>query len=158
MEMYGGLMWVAYPNFMKCLFILEAMTVIEAFFLEEGDEIAPFILGQEALAYECDGKEGSITFNGYYRVEDSALPLKHLVSIKIREKEPYSVVQHEVPEISEEEYKKQGYRVLSHEQSFYNTLEQYMYRVEVYKRVRNDPDNYHHITNQTIWFRVLSVV
>jgi len=156
--MYAGLMWVAYPNFMKGLFILPAMTTIEAFFLEDGDEIAPFILGQEALAYECDGKEGSITFNGYYRVEDSALPLKHLVSIKIRETEPCRVVEHEVPEISEEEYKEKGYRVLSHVEKFYNTLEQYMYRIEVHKRFRHDPDNYHHITKQTVWFRVLSEV
>jgi len=129
--------------------------ITEAFFLENGDEVAPFILGQEAIAYECDGKEGSITFNGYYRVEDSALPLKHLISIKIREKEPYSVVEKEVPEISEEEYKKQGYRVLSCVETLYNTLEEYIYRIEIYKRVRHDPDNYHHITKQTVWFRVL---
>ena len=129
--------------------------IIEAFFLEDGYEVAPFILGQEAIAYECDGKEGSITFNGYYRVEDSALPLKHLISVKIREKDPYSVVEKEVPEISEEEYKKQGYRVTSCVETLYNTLEQHLYRIEIYKRVRHDPDNYHHITKQTVWFTVL---
>jgi len=43
-------------------------------FFHTFDEPTPYISGQEPISYECDGKEGTIFFNGYYYVENHAPP------------------------------------------------------------------------------------
>ena len=89
------------------------MTTLEAHFMyTKASEWPPHIMGQTPTAYECDGKEGFITFNGSYYVEnhpppypeDEALPVyerprryteylpkTHFLTVNIRETEPYRV-------------------------------------------------------------------
>jgi hypothetical protein len=156
------------------------MTTVEAHFIyTKVSEWPPHIMGQEPTAYECDGKEGFITFNGSYYVEnhpppypeDEAipvyerkrryteyLPMTHFLSVKIRETEPYRV------DVSSS--------VITRN---YKTLEENLYMVEVYKKVVHectdqygpvDLDGNGELTNvcftptnkQTLYFRVLEVI
>lgn len=50
-------------------------TVLELFFHSEVPrDRTPYILSESDTKYVCDGAEGSITFDGYYYVEDHAPP------------------------------------------------------------------------------------
>ena len=156
------------------------MTTLEAHFMyTKASEWPPHIMGQTPTAYECDGKEGFITFNGSYYVEnhpppypeDEALPVyerprryteylpkTHFLTVNIRETEPYRV------DVS-------GNRTTHH----YKELEQKLYMVEVYKKVVHkctdqygpvDLDGDGELTQvcftptnlQTVYFRVLEVI
>lgn len=132
---------------------------------------APYIVNRASTEYTCDGKEGSITFDGYYYVEDHAdsiqedhapeegdaqyLPQTLYLFMNRREKEPYKT------EVSE-----MGYTT-----SHYRTIEEYAYIVEVYKRVKHESTDrisniedsdgedmkvcFFPTNKQTIYFRVL---
>jgi hypothetical protein len=39
-----------------------------------GDFSVPYVRHSDSVVYECDGKEGTITFNGYYYVENGPPP------------------------------------------------------------------------------------
>ena len=39
-----------------------------------GDFSSPYVRGGDSVVYECDGKEGTIAFNGYYYVENGPPP------------------------------------------------------------------------------------
>lgn len=150
--------------------------VYEVHFLSNDPII--YVRGQEAIEYMCDGREGFVHFDGYYYVEDTAPPYpedldpdapyvrrreNHLpqtlyMQMKKREKEP-----------SKEEYDElEKYTRIS-----YNVLEEYMYKIEIYKRVIHEStDKYSKIdddgepmtvcffpTNrQTVYFRVLETI
>jgi len=134
---------------------------------------------EEAIEYKCDGKEGYITFDGYYYVEDHAPPypedeklviwerpqrqpewLPQILSmtVKLREKEHYDIV---VNSQGWTEYK-------------YKILEESAYIIEIYKReILESTDKYSSVddgngedievcffpTNkQTIYFKVLETL
>ena len=139
----------------------------------------PYIMGQKPIAYECDGKEGYITFNGTYHVEnhpppypeDEALsrwerprryteylPKTHFLSVKKRESDPYRV------DVS-----------ANVTRNHYRIFEESLYMVEVYKKVIHEcTDHYGPVdlegdgeftqvcftpTNkQTVYFRVLETI
>jgi len=133
----------------------------------------PYIHDESDTEYICDGKEGSITFDGYYYVEDTAppypddemyqprcsqwLPQKVIMHVHVRETEP-----------CEEEPLENGVR------TFYKTLEQHFYNIEIYKRVIHectdriskvdDSDGeemnicFFPTNKQTIYFRILETI
>lgn len=118
-------------------------TTLELYFVSNGT--APYIIG-EPRAYECDGKDGYVSFNGHFYVEDGPplpediatdtsgrplrlrhsrrysehLPLKMHMLVHRREKEPHTV---EV----------EG-NVTKHH---YNKVEEHMYLIEIYLRVKH---------------------
>lgn len=139
----------------------------------------PYIMGQTPIAYECDGKEGYITFNGTYHVEnhpppypeDEALsrwerprryteylPKTHFLSVKKRESAPYKV------QVS-----------VNVTRNHYRVFEENLYMIEIYKKVIHEcTDHYGPVdlegdgeltqvcftpTNkQTVYFRVLETI
>ena len=156
------------------------MTTVEADFITDcSGTWAPYIMGQKPIAYVCDGKEGFITFNGTYHVEnhpppypeDEALPRwdrprrntdylpkSHILHVKIRETAPYRV------DVSGNATYK-----------YYKTIGDEMYMVEIYKKVIHectdeyglaDIDGDGELVNvcftptnkQTVYFRVLETI
>lgn len=153
------------------------MTTVELHFRSIGESPfkTPYIREEETVEYICDGKEGSICFNGYYYVEDHAppypedeemnawerptryknyLPQKLHLYMKRREKEPYK-----------KEVDEKGWTRL-----YYTIHEEHMYLIEIYKRVIHEcTDQFSEIedegvpmkvcffpTNiQTVYFRIL---
>lgn len=150
--------------------------VYEVHFFSENS--TPYILKQEAIEYMCNGNEGYVHFDGYYYVEDTAppypedldpdapyvrrrehyLPQTLYMQMKKREKEP-----------SKEEYDE----VEKCTRISYNVMEEYMYKIEIYKRVIHECTNkYSEIeddgepmtvcffpTNrQTVYFRILETL
>ena len=156
-------------------------TVREIQFAPMGDNEhrVPYIRESDATVYTFDGSGGSITFDGYFYVEDGAppypedaglkpweverhsewLPKKLFMHVHLREKEPWKL------EVDDE---RMCTRV------FYNTIEDNAYVVEVYRREKHEStDQYREVADedgepmnvcffstmrQTIWFRVLEVV
>jgi hypothetical protein len=118
-------------------------TTLELYFVSHG--ASPYILG-EPRAYECDGQQGHVRFNGYFYVEDGPplpedmatdasgrplrlrhsrrysehLPLKMHMMMRRRETDPYKV---EVEDNVTKEY--------------HNTVEEHMYFIEIYQRVKH---------------------
>jgi uncharacterized protein YkvS len=145
--------------------------------MEEGFA-TPYVRDGDTVVYDCDGKEGSIEFNGYYYVESGPppypedsdttlkpwekpqrrsewLPKKCLMSMTYREKEPYKIVSD----------KKEMCSYL-----YYNELKKDCYIIEIYKMEKyestdeisqiEDGDEMMDVcffpTNKMkIWFRVL---
>ena len=156
------------------------MTTVEIYFRSIGETPfrTPYIRDEETVEYICDGNEGTICFDGYYYVEDHAppypeddemkswerptryseyLPQKLHLYMKRREKEPYK-----------QEVDEKGIST-----SYYTIIEEYMYLIEIYKRVIHElTDKYTEIeedgmpmkvcffsTNkQTIYFRILETL
>lgn len=130
---------------------------------------APYIVNRDSTEYTCDGKEGSITFDGYYYVEDRApqedhasteggtqyLPQTLYLFMNLCEKEPYKT-----------EVSTMGFTT-----SHYRTIEEHAYIIEVYKRVMHESTDrisniedsdgedmkvcFFPTNKQTIYFRVL---
>ena len=99
----------------------------------------PYIRDSDTVVYECDGKEGTIAFNGYYYVENGlppypedldetikpwekprryseCLPKKVFMSLTHREKKPYKTEQ-----------------IGNGIRQYYNELEKQFYKIEIYK-------------------------
>jgi hypothetical protein len=139
----------------------------------------PYIVDEDSTEYICDGSGGSITFDGYYYIEEHAppypeddmvepwkrpnryhhwLPATLYLSMMRREKEPYTI-----------EIDKDGFTTYS-----YETLEKHVYKIEIYRRVIHEcTDKYSKLddsdgeemsvcffpTNkQTIYFRILGAL
>jgi len=134
-------------------------------------------MGQTPDAYVCDGKEGFITFNGTYHVENHPppypedetipkwerprryadyLPQKHFMCVKIREKQPCYI------DLS-------GNLV----RTSYKTLEDSMYMIEIYKKIIHESTDKYSMADidgeltevcftptnrQTVYFRVLETI
>ncbi len=78
-----------------------------------GSQVTPYIM--RLFAYEVEGSEGMIEFDGHYYVYDANLPTKLLMSFSLREKEGF---------------KKEG-----HPNSiFYNVIRKADLLIEVHKR------------------------
>jgi len=115
----------------------------------------PYIPDDICKNYVCDGKEGFITFEGVFHTgehvnaEDgtSWVPQQIDMCVRHREKEPYKTVQinENVSEV------------------FYNMIETFEYRIEIYQRIVHEcTDRYSEMDDarfymdlQTIYFRVL---
>lgn len=120
------------------------MTTYEIYFqtMSRGDFRIPYISDGDTVIYKCDGKEGSIEFNGYFYVENSGppypedsdtslkhwekperysewLPKKYMMSMTYKEKEPYKIVKDEVKMCS---------------YLYYNELQKDYYAIEIYKK------------------------
>jgi hypothetical protein len=97
------------------------MTTLEIDFT--GPKATPYIMDRETTVYECDGKEGSLRFNGYFYVKDEPteysdyLPMKMYLIMRRVEKEPWKV---------------EGGT------QYFKTVEEHMYSVEIYRRVTHD--------------------
>ena len=144
----------------------------EIHFQGMGYHRAPYVRDGESVIYECDGKEGTIAFDGYFYVENGPppyelpayrryeewLPKKAFMSMIRREKEPY---------------KKEPVDGVT--RVYYKEFEKCLYVIEIYKK------EVYESTNQTsyiedgdggdlmevcffptnrmkIWFRVLEVI
>ena len=139
----------------------------------DNDEFrTPYVRDGESVVYDCDGKEGTIAFNGYFYVENGPppypedsdrrrrnsewLPKKAVMSLTHRDKEPYK---REVDEVN---------KFMTH--IFYKEYKKAFYMIEIYKmEVYESTDEISQIdddgelmdvcffpTNQMkLWFRVL---
>lgn len=147
--------------------------------MDRDDRRMPYILDGDTVIYECDGKEGTIEFNGYFYVENSGppypedsdttikpwekperysewLPKKYMMSMTYKEKEPYKVVKDEV-------------KICSY--LYYNELQKDYYAIEIYKKEVYESTNeisevededgemmkicFFPTNKMKIWFRVL---
>ena len=156
------------------------MTTIQTDFITDcSGTWAPYIMGQTPIKYVCDGKEGFITFNGTYHVENhpppypedealprwerprrntSYLPKEHMLHVILRETEPSKV------DISG--------GVTS---TRYNIIEDNMYMVEIYKKVIHECTDQYGLADidgdgdlvnvcftptnkQTVYFRILETI
>jgi hypothetical protein len=128
-------------------------TKLEVYFhTTDSSRKLPYVMEEEPIIFTCDGTEGSITFDGYYYVEDHAppypedealkpwerptrhsewLPKVLQLYVKRRETEPYKVERIEPtdfdPLIGIESFGGTTY--------YYKTLEEYAYEIEIYRRV-----------------------
>ena len=97
------------------------MTTLEIDFISS--KATPYIMDRETAVYECDGKEGSIRFNGYFYVKDEPteysdhLPMKMHMNVKQFEKEPWKI---------------------ENGTEYYKLVEEQMYFIEIYRRVKHD--------------------
>jgi hypothetical protein len=101
----------------------------------------PYVCDSDSVVYECDGKEGSLAFNGYYYVENGPppypedsdptlkpwekprrycewLPKKVTMNMTLRETEPYKT----------EKIEEGGIR------EYYNEIKKEFYIIEIYKK------------------------
>ena len=150
-------------------------TALSFVFYNVNDEArcVPYIREEKSVEYICDGKEGSICFDGYFYVEDHAPPYPEDGG-----KEPWECERRRVwlPKklkmyVSRKEtepYKQEG------NTSYFNIVEEHVYIIEVYTRVIHEcTDKYSEIeedngeimnvcffpTNkQTLYFRVLETL
>ena len=155
------------------------MTTIEIFFQNKDNTSVPYIVDQDTTKYVCDGKEGSIYFDGYYYVEDHAppypedevlerwkRPIRHAeylprtlqMYMNRREKEPYKTEVH-----------KNGVTTV-----FHKTIEECYYTIEIYKRTTHASTDriseeegeggepmsicFFPTNRQTIYFRVIEIL
>jgi hypothetical protein len=139
----------------------------------------PYIIDEDTFEYKCDGKEGTVTFDGYYNVEDREppypeddalerwerpmrhgvwLPQKLNLYVQWSEKEPYKVEKLESGGIRYE----------------HKIVDEHGYIIEIYKRIKHASTNqYSEIDDgddqsmrvcffptdrQTIYFRVLETL
>ena len=127
-------------------------TVVQLHFhnVDEGSRRVPYIADEESVVYTCEscvvGAEGTLTFDGYFYVNDAAelspeeeqlpewerptrygrhLPMQLRMVMQKREKEPYK-----------REIDERGWTVY-----YYNTLEVHDCIIEVYKRVTHESTN-----------------
>jgi hypothetical protein len=140
----------------------------------------PYILSDTQVEYKCDGKEGSIRFDGYYYVEDHPppypeddalerwerprrwseyLPKHAMMYMKRRSKEPCKIERLENGLGTRYEY---------------TTFEEHAYIIEIYKRVIHEKTDriseiedddgssmdvcFFPTNNQTIYFRVVEAL
>jgi hypothetical protein len=158
---------------------METIREIDFAPIGENEHRVPYIRDKENVDYVFDGSDGSITFDGYFYVEDHAppyaedeglkrwetdrhsewLPKKMFMHVQLREKEPWKT------EVSEDRMSTSV---------FYNTIEDNAYIIEVYRREKyectdqiseiEDDDGtpmnvcFFPTMRQKIWFRVLEVV
>ena len=128
-------------------------TTLQIYFHSENTrDRLPHIIDESTVKYTCDGAEGSITFDGYYYVEDHAppypeddalepwhrptrrdewLPKTLQLYIVRRDAEPYKVVATPPREFDASS----GITSLGGHEYFHKTREEYGYVVEIYRRV-----------------------
>ena len=93
------------------------------------DHRVPYISNDEPIEYVCDGKEGHVTFDGYFYVEDHAPPYPEDEGIPI----------HECRRTTEWLPKTVAMYVRTLEGE--KVLEDHAYLVEIYKRVKHECTN-----------------
>jgi hypothetical protein len=157
------------------------MTTVEIYFRSIGENPfrTPYIRDEETVEYICDGNEGTICFDGYYYVEDHAPPYPEDDEMKPWERPTryaeylpqtlHLYVTRRETEPWKKEVNEEGTCTTYH----YNTLEEHMYLIEIYKRVIHEcTDKFSEIeedgmpmkvcffpTNkQTIYFRILETL
>jgi hypothetical protein len=93
--------------------------IVDVFFhnIGDGETRNPYVTEERSIRFECDEKEGTIYFNGYYYVLNEEFPIRMFFSTVLYEDEPYEVTQN-----GSDTYKR------------YKVLEKKFYEVEVYDR------------------------
>ena len=156
-------------------------TIYDIFFntIKSKELRVPYIRSSEPIVYKCDGKEGSICFDGYYYVEDTPPPYPEDLDIKLRiwerpkrwpEHLPKTLYMH-MRHREKEPYKEEYDSIDKCTRVVYKILEEHKYIIEVYKRIIHEcTDEYSEVTEedgsimnvcffptnrQTIYFRVL---
>jgi hypothetical protein len=120
------------------------MTTIEITFYKtrKEDNAQPYITDDSGTEYICDGSGGSITFDGYYYIEDQAPPyggepqymprfsehLPKVVDIYVRRRDT---------EPEREEYDPATMCT----RTFYKNMEEFWQRIEIYRRVKHECTN-----------------
>ena len=155
------------------------MTTLQIVFhtLNKDEHRTPYIVDEESVEYICDGKEGSLYFNGYYYVEDHAPPYPEDDTLKPWERETRhsewlpKTLQLYIQKREKEPYKQE--KTVSSTTSYYNTIEEHAYIIEIYKRViHTSTDKYSTedgdgspmnicffpTNKQTIYFRILETL
>jgi len=151
------------------------MDALQIYFynIEKGERRRPVINTNKSFEYVCDGKEGSLCFDGYYYVEDHAPPYPEDAGKERWECDrhsewlPKKLRMHVIRSESEPYKKEEG-------TSYFHVLEDNTYIVEVYKRVKHEnTDKYSKeedddgeemnicffpTDKQTIYFRVLETL
>jgi len=135
---------------------------------EQSYTVLPYIINESLTKFVCDKKEGFITFDGVFRIDEHAslkdevephryhqwLPQQMEMHVQHREKEPYKtvIISENITEL------------------FYKTIETMHYRIEIYHRIIHEcTDLYSEIDGtmnvcftptdlQTISFRVLETL
>ena len=127
----------------------------------------PYIIDEDTFEYKCDGKEGTVTFDGYYNVEDREPPYPEDDALERWERP----MRHGVWLPQKLNLYVQWSKVESNEQKI---VEEHGYIIEIYKRVKHASTNqYSEIDDgddqsmrvcffptdrQTIYFRVLETL
>jgi len=156
-------------------------TIYDVFFntIKSKELRVPYVRTSEPIEYKCDGKEGSICFDGYYYVEDTGPPYPEdsniLLNLWDRPKRwpehlPKTLYMH-ITHREKEPYKEEYDDLDKCTRVFYNIIEEHKYIIEVYKRITHQcTDTYSEVTDddgevmnvcffptnrQTLYFRVL---
>lgn len=150
------------------------MTTLEVYFqrMHKDDLRVPYICEQDTIKLICDGKEGSLCFDGYYYVEDHAPPYSEDEGRPswVRRDTEYlpKTLKMTVKRSESEPYKRE---VSGGLKEYYKVLEHTQYIVEIYKRVLHESTDrmsevddgdgetmqvcFFPTYRQTIYFRVL---
>jgi hypothetical protein len=154
------------------------MTTTSLYFhnLDKDEHRVPFILNEKTFEYTCEGKEGSLTFDGYYYVDDHEPPYPEEDAMKLWERPTkYGVWLPQKLNLYVQVTEKEPYKIEKLEggvtQYYFNTVEEHGYIIEVYKRIIHEstdrisevddeedgPMNicFFPTNKQTIYFRVL---
>lgn len=151
------------------------MTTLSFFFqnMKDEDRCVPYIREEKTVEYICDGKEGSICFDGYFYVEDHAPPYpedagKERWECERRRDWLPKILRMGVSRKETEPYKIEG------NTSYFNIVVEHVYIIEVYKRViHENTDTYSNVAEddgeemnvcffptdkQTLYFRILETL
>lgn len=120
------------------------MPRIEVVFLDETDCPCPFLLALHE--YTCNGKEGIVKFDGYYRVNNTQekgpyahnLPQRLKLFVRRLEDIPTLISRGELSPVDQ----------------VYRTLNEHVYTVDVYKYITHTP--YQHLNTITLYFRIIN--
>ena len=98
--------------------------------------LMPFINDPEKTVYKCDGREGEISFSGYYYINNSEI-------YKNKDDEDDGVYGNYLPQILDMHmilHEKTPYKHIvnrwGYNEPFYKTIEKQSYKIEVYKIIR----------------------
>ena len=113
------------------------MPILEVYFQSMTDEPrCPYIRDQESKEFSINETEGSITFNGYYYVEDEPPPYKDNSYDHYPKWLPQQVFLNTTLKEIESEVKTDTTTYTN-----YDYLEEHTYIVEIYKRVKHKSTN-----------------
>ena len=117
------------------------MSITEIYFnIVDKLETQPYITDQKTVEFKCDGKEGSVSFNGYFYVEDTGPPYSEDSPLQTRSK--HSRYPEWLPIKSELCVRIRDTKETD-EYGELKMLEEYYLVVEIYKRVT------HYVTDHT---------
>ena len=115
----------------------------EVVFLHETEYPSPFLLILHD--YTCNGKEGIVKFDGFYRVNNTSetgpythtLPQQLKLFVRRLEDIPTLILRGEATPVEQ----------------VYRTIDEHVYTVEVYKYITHT--NFQHLNTMSVYFRII---